>query len=171
MSLAKVLCGVGVFQGVPWLDFYHPHPFELPAMRDRQLKLQILTYLQGGLVLNPFMKKYWLDLGRAGKVTVGIWSYTDGVWWWPDELIHYYRAYDFQLPEEFVAAAAHNHFQIPEGLMRSDYEPLRVDEDRWIRWVNRVRRKRLRAYFSGVIHRLTRPWQEKVDSIPPQAQS
>ena len=39
---------------------------------------------------------------------------TDGVWVWPEGLVHYIEAHELVLPEEFLATMEQNQWRVPE---------------------------------------------------------
>ena len=66
----------------------------------------------------------------TGKTFIGSLAYrTDGEWLWPDDLAHYFREHDIQLPQAMLETMKRNGFQPPpvsaEAIANLEWPPIR----------------------------------------------
>ena len=57
---------------------------------------------------------------------------TDGMWFWPEGLVHYVEQHDLVLPSEFVDHMVKNHFRI--NSVTTDLEEATFDFEFWRAW-------------------------------------
>jgi hypothetical protein len=60
---------------------------------------------------------------------------TDGIWIWPEGLVHYVETHHLALPAEFMERIAGYHGTVPYYLPRDDAE---IDGTFWNSWYRRL---------------------------------
>jgi hypothetical protein len=98
------------------------HLLELPdprllreALGARPLPPQALQYLRSGRELNALLGfSYCRFQCGISDEQMGCRDLTDGVWIWPEGLVHYAEVHQVALPDEFLETMAQNSWQVPQ---------------------------------------------------------
>jgi hypothetical protein len=102
-------------------------------------RLRLSEYLKGGRLLESYLGLATCRYPRCKhaefKYGIGSREFTDGVWAWPEGLVHYIETHNVTLPAEFVAHA----MTTPLTPRTYDYSPSRYlcgrpDDSFWIAW-------------------------------------
>jgi len=89
----------------------NPHRLVLRNWRLEQREL-IAGYLRAGAVVEICCG---LSPCRFGCGAYGSTCLSDGVWQWPEGLVHYVECHNLRLPDEFVATMEGNRWNVPCG--------------------------------------------------------
>ena len=95
----------------------------------------VITYLRSGKVFEVW-RGYSHCRFRCGvsATKMGDRDLTDGVWIWPEGLVHYVEAHHVPLPAEFVATAQAHHGEVPETVIDRTRP---IDRAFWNDWYDR----------------------------------
>ena len=106
-----------------------PAPQEFIGQQSADVTEALALYLANGLRLVQYRGRSWCRFVCGIEHSkMGSWDLTDGVWVWPEGLVHYVEAHRVLLPEEFV-----DH-------VLSGYAPRKPEADGcddladWVRW-------------------------------------
>lgn len=94
---------------------------------DKHLVSSICRYLDSGI---PFVVSPGCvyDIIHPEKGISGSGStYTDGSWFWPDDLSYYVKNYNLKLPDEFIETMRNNNWEVKLSLEDLDYDEIEVD--------------------------------------------
>ncbi len=138
----RVLKGIGYWCQEPGRDSGEalPDPTRLPPHSwDVELKRTVMTYLRSCHDLGAFCGYSWCRF-RCGvsDSEMGATHYTDGVYLWPEGLVHYVGQHDVPLPEAFIQNAEANRWQ-PSGTAPRRSFGTFCDNREWIEWVRHQR--------------------------------
>lgn len=80
----------------------------------RPLRPHIIDYVRVGHRLTGYLGALFCRYGcGAPRARLGLWDLTDGVWLWPEGLVHYLEVHGLALPDAFLARAERNQFAFP----------------------------------------------------------
>ena len=102
----------------PFASLPHPQSLVDPTWEPRRRR-KVVKYLKSGLTWRLYMG---FSTCRFCCAANGATDLTDGVWVWPEGLAHYIEKHAVRLPDEFVAHADRNRFQI-RGTLHSELQP------------------------------------------------
>src|SRR5262249_23966505 len=112
---AKLLRAIGY-----WREDWDllPHPRWLVRRRWRVGERTRMTeYLRGGRELAAYLGFSWCRFHCGIDDTfMGTRDLTDGVWVWPEGLVHYVESHGVRLPDEFMLTMASNGWVVPAGV-------------------------------------------------------
>lgn len=112
------------------------HPSRLISSTwDAKKRQCVIQYLRSGLELGGYLGYSWCRF-RCGipDEQMGSRDLTDGLWVWPEGLVHYVEAHGIILPDDFVSHAEDNQWKIAgtsTGIGRLDQG---VDTSYWEQW-------------------------------------
>ena len=132
------LNAVGYWRDKDHRDLPEPRDLVAPGWCTEQMD-QIARYLRRGRPLPSADREGGcrFDCGLAGE-EIGSTDRTDGVWVWPEALVHYVQKHDVRLPTALVAAMRANRWRVPE--MDFSSVEAKFDYDFWIDWSLQWRR-------------------------------
>jgi hypothetical protein len=129
-------------------DFEYIAPQELLAEYPGRTKQRLTEYLEGGRILESYLGQATCRFPNCEHFEwsngIGSDEFTDGVWAWPEGLIHYVVRHDVRLPDEFISHVMANDVipRSPDYL--SDYlsrdtrdTSESIDQTFWIEWCAR----------------------------------
>ena len=91
---------IGYWRGPSVDDYDLPDPRNLVNNnQDPVIKEKIINYLESGTVKDYYMG---FSLCRFCNCVNGCADMTDGIYVWPEGLLHYVKDHNVELPEEFV---------------------------------------------------------------------
>ena len=104
-------------------------------------RTRLMAYLRAGAQVGAYMGTSYCRFGCGGAAPrLGCRDLSDGVWLWPDGLVHYLEVHDVALPEEFLAHARANDFRIPAvdvtTLAVTEEDRLARSAVKWEAWVS-----------------------------------
>lgn len=113
-----------------------PFPQELRAEYASGLADKLASYLASGKYFVWYLGCSWCRFGCPGEL--GCAEFTDGVWLWPEGLVHYVLHHPVALPADFVRRATSlkspaSEFCWPPALVQ------RADDSYWIGWARSYR--------------------------------
>src|SRR5262245_58166622 len=113
------LRAIGYWRELPMVELgresWHADPLIiLEALGPRAPEPELLSYLRGGHVFEVWRGYSWC-LIRCGlsDPDLGYRDFTDGLWVWPEGLVHYVEAHELALPAEFLATATTHQGRVP----------------------------------------------------------
>lgn len=104
-----------------------PHRLVDRTWRPQQREL-IAGYLRAGSVVASWMG---LSPCRFGCGAYGSADMSDGVWQWPEGLVHYVEAHSLRLPDEFVVTMEGNGWSVPREAEKGAGPP---SLEFWVGW-------------------------------------
>ena len=119
-----------------------PHDLVMEGWEKDRL-LSILTYLRSGHKLNAQLGYSYCRF-RCGipRRAMGDAELTDGLYVWPEGLVHYVEVHAVRLPPFFVDHMAENGFRVPPGYGRLKFGSSGWDQGMWVNWCNSLRGER-----------------------------
>lgn len=122
-------------------DDEFPPPQELVTPWDTDLQRKVVDYLDSGTVLTQFRGLTWCRF--FCDKPMGSRELTDGTWVWPEDLSHYVRDHNVQLPMEFINSAC---CDVSDDVDTFDILARRgTDSSYWISWCTEHRSNALRS--------------------------
>jgi hypothetical protein len=133
------------------LNDAYPFPQEVEVQLDSRVRSQVVGYLDNGVRVQAYRG---FSYCRYGCGPNGSTELSDGIWTWPDGLVHYVREHGVGLPPAFVAHAcrpnAASTLTVPADSAERDF-----DESIWIEWAKRYRRPIVDALLAAARARAT----------------
>ena len=125
----------------------YPFPQELRAEYSPETRDRLVAHLESGCISDGYCGSSWCRFGCPGRN--GSAELTDGLWVWPEGLVHYMRHQPVLLPADFVrhATTAHPPATAPQRVqdfasILAGEIPLRrerADQSFWIAWARAYR--------------------------------
>jgi hypothetical protein len=134
---------LGYWKG-PYEDKRLPDPRTLVASHwDEETRDRVVQYLRSGRLFSTELGYSWcrFKCGISDE-KMGSREYTDGIWVWPEGLVHYLINHNIQLPDEFVEYAKSCHWSMPTTTPQLT-ETTVPDMEGWIKWAHQ-HKKRMR---------------------------
>ena len=99
---------------------------------------KIIAYLKGFKRINHQMGFSYCRFGCNGgsrfDPNMGTSEQTDGIWIWPEGLVHYVEDHNIRLPSEFIDTMKRNDFAVVHDVGNG-----MIDYGFWIDWCNKVK--------------------------------
>jgi hypothetical protein len=105
----------------------YPAPQWIADQAEASDSQRVAAYLESGWAASWSPGLSWC---RFGCGYCGASELSDGVWLWPDGLVHYVREHHVALPAEFIVHVRQNR----EPARLQEGEEIQVDETDWLRW-------------------------------------
>lgn len=128
--------GIGYWRGA---DSGHDARFPDPSALVRhnwippESRIRLLRYLRSAPVFSGSWGHSCCRFGcGASNNVMGSHDYWDGVWVWPEGLVHYVECHDVCLPDQFVQRAAS--LPVPDILGVPAFPGINVNWDYWLEW-------------------------------------
>ena len=136
-----------------------PLPHELVGDIPELVKQAVCVYLTSGRLFEEYRGLSWCRFycGVTHK-EMGFREFTDGVWVWPEGLVHYVQTHNVVLPEEFIATATSGR-ATPE----SDHDSLTLDF--WLLWTAKRQNPSIRRQLAEALAAARTAEPEFVDRI------
>lgn len=140
----------------------YPFPQELRAEYTPGLADTLATYLESGKFFTSYLGTSWCRFGCPGDN--GSAEFTDGVWAWPEGLVHYVRDHPVALPPDFIRDAtsvksAASAFRWPPALVQ------RADDSYWIGWARSYRASALDTLLREGRAAASRTYESMLDVV------
>jgi hypothetical protein len=102
---------------------------------DVELKPSVLDYLRGGQFCGEDLGFSWCRF-RCGipDQAMGSAELSDGIWAWPEGLVHYVAVHDVELPKEFLTHLISHRFTIDPDLRWEELISRDRTVDYWKEW-------------------------------------
>jgi hypothetical protein len=79
-----------------------PHPQNFQDLNWNAIEKQmVIDYLQKGTIAIAYMGLSWCRF-ECGELNMGASDLSDGIYCWPEGLVHYIEKHSVRLPEEFI---------------------------------------------------------------------
>jgi len=161
-KVVKELIGIGF-----WWSFFEPLLPDPAKFVDESWleaeKQRVIAYLKQGRKLHAWMGYSWCRFRcPTDDVTMGAWDLTDGIYCWPEGLVHYIAKHNVRLPaviEQYILAQLE--FPHKQAAQVAEGSPTNMvwwsqqmgwndsssywcgDEEEELRWLRRFDRKRV----------------------------
>ena len=127
-----------------WIDFEDPDDNEIDLPDPRILldaigpcrpDPRILNYLRSGRELAAWMGySYCRFQCGVPDEQMGCRDLTDGIWVWPEGLVHYVEVHQVPLPEAFIRTMKQNQWHAPEAVKSDELFETGYSLETWNKW-------------------------------------
>jgi len=99
----------------PTTDPWRPDPrLILATLGAQPADPQVVSYLRNGRVFATYRGHSWCRFGCGVRLeSMGSRDLTDGIWLWPEGLVHYVEVHGVALPGDFIADARRRGGRVP----------------------------------------------------------
>lgn len=115
--------------------FPHPDSLVRNGWLETPSRNALLHYLRAAPQFEAYRGLSWCRfLCGVPDRTMGYREFWDGVWVWPEGLVHYVECHDVYLPDEFVSRAISS---LPPTLLPAPTNPRALNFGFWLDWASK----------------------------------